>query len=383
MMRCWLVACALCLTACANAAEPTTFEWVDGTRARSVGSALRVRWIRDLALPFSGAYVPVERASAALDIERARVFLGTSRGRLWALRHDGTVIYERDAGAAVEAAPAIDSRRRELYLANVVGEVQALLADDGTVRWTADAGGPVSRVPLLTEDAVYVVTDDDRVVAFARSDGSVLWRYRRERREGFEISGHAGLVLEGSRMMTAFTDGTVAALDASDGRVLWELDTSTEFDQKPGAFVDVDTTPAIADDAAYVASFSGGVYALDLTDGGVRWHEPRLTGVTDIAVDDDALLLASAQHGVVCLERRSHQPRWVAPPEYGAPTRLHTERGHVYVTDSLGALLALRLTDGREVGRLQTGHGIGGPASMAKGMAYVLSNAGRLFALAY
>ena len=67
-------------------------------------------------------------------------------------------------------------------------------------RWTivracSEVGGAVSAQPLLTDDAVYVVTDEDTVVAMAREDGEALWRVRRDAPEGFTISEHAGLVL--------------------------------------------------------------------------------------------------------------------------------------------------------------------------------------------
>ena len=60
---------------------------------------------------------------------------------------------------------------------------------------------------MLSSDALYVVTDDDTVVAFSRSDGSVLWRYRREPHEGFVIAGHAGLTSAGGKLSRASATG--------------------------------------------------------------------------------------------------------------------------------------------------------------------------------
>ncbi len=368
---------------CASAASPTDLEWIDGMRSRTVGPAFRVRWTRDLAPPFSGAYVPVERAAVALDPERARVYVGSGEGVLWALRQDGTPLFQHAAEAGIEAQPAIDSARGQLYVVTIRGDVRALDSDNGSIRWRASAGGPVSEAPLLTDDAVYVVTDEDGVVAFARTDGSVLWRYHRERREGFAVAGHAGLTLTHRGIVTGFEDGVVVMLDAGDGRVVWEFDTSADFGDADAAFLDVDTTPALADDAVYVASFSTGAYALEVEGGAVRWHEPHLTGVTDVAVTDGAVLLASARDGVVCLDRPDHAPRWSQPTEKGAPGAIHVEAGIVYAAETLGALRAFTLSTGREVGRLETGYGITAPPSLAGGQAYVVSNAGRLFALAY
>ena len=374
---------AFVATACIKAPAPTDLEWLDGTHTRPAGPALRVRWTRDLAPPFSGKYIPVERAAAGLDPQGARVYIGSNQGVLWGLRQDGAPLFEHHADAAIEAAPAVDGARDEVYVATIRGQVQALEADTGHLRWRAEVGGPVSEAPLLTDDAVYVVTDEDGIVAFARTDGSVLWRYRRERHEGLAIAGHAGLTRTPRGIVTGFEDGSVVMLDAGDGHVLWEFDTSEEFGESESKFIDVDTTPEFIDDVLYVASFTSGAYGLDVQGGGVLWHEPKITGVTHIAVTDDLLLLASAQRGVVCLERSGYAPRWVQSPERGAPGAIHIEHGVAYVAETLGALRAFALTSGRELGRLETGHGITSPPSLEGGQGYVLSNAGRLFALAY
>jgi outer membrane protein assembly factor BamB len=356
---------------------------MNGTRTRAAGPALRVRWTRDLAPPFTGTYVPVERAAAALDPDGARVYVGSNRGVLWALRQDGTPLFEHATDAGIEAAPAIDGARGEVYLATVRGEVRRLDAGDGTMRWRAQVGGPVSAAPLLTDDAVYVATDEDGLVALARKDGSVLWRYRRERGTGLAIQGRAGLTRTPHGIVTGFEDGAIVMLDAGDGRVVWEFDSSDAFGDDAANFVDVDTTPAFAGDVVYVASFTGGAYALNVQGGGVEWHDPKLTGVTHVAATEDVVLLASAERGIVCLDRATYAPRWVQAPERGAPGAIHLEHGVAYVAETLGAFRAFALATGRERGRLETSHGITSPPSLARGQGYVLSNAGRLFALAY
>jgi len=53
------------------------------------------------------------------------------------------------------------------------------------------------------------------------------------------------------------------------------------------------------------------------------------------------------------------------------------------VTESRGALLALSIADGRELGRLQTEHGFAAAPSMAEGQGAILGNAGTLYAFDY
>lgn len=376
-----LLASALC-GGCAGAGSRADYSWFDGTRGRPAGS-LAVSYSLDL-MPEGGSYVPVERATPGLDPVGGRFYVGTTRGLLLAFNTDGRERYRVDAGAAIEAQPVIDPRTGEVYAATVRGTLLALHGENGEQHWKAEAGAAVSQPVLLTKDAVYVVTDEDAVLAFARKDGSVLWRYRREAREGFLIAGHAGLTLADNRVLAGFDDGAVVALDAGDGRVLWETDTSLDLEDIDPArrFTDVDTTPAVVDDMVYVASFSGGLYGLELATGTVRSHEGQLKGITGITATRDALLLSSAELGVLCLDLPMLTPRWQRKI-HGAPGRTEVQGDRVYVAESLGAFLALSLADGRELGRIQTAHGITGQAALSGRRGFVLSNAATLYAFTY
>jgi outer membrane protein assembly factor BamB len=358
---------------------------LEGTERLRSGAAVIVRWTLPLD-PAGERYVPVEQAAPAVDPEAGRVYVGSTEGTLWALdADDGKKRYGYRANAAIEAQPVVDPQRDEVYAATVTGQVLALHGASGALRWKAEADGSISQPALLSEDAVYVVTDTDLVVAFARTDGKVLWRYRREPHEGFAIAGHAGLALAGSRLLTGFGDGVVVALDSSDGRLLWESDTSVDLEDLDPTrrFTDVDTTPLVVGDTVYVASFSGGLYALELDSGGVRAHEGALIGVTGLTATEDALIIASAERGVVCLDLPALSLRWQRALPGGAPSLPLVRGDRVYVSESLGALLALALADGRELGRLQTRHGFTAPAMLDGHRGFALSNAGTLYAFVY
>ncbi|MDH5671688.1 MAG: PQQ-binding-like beta-propeller repeat protein [Myxococcales bacterium] len=373
---------------CGGLGGPQALAWVDDEHTRAAGPGFSVRWTRSLLDDRRATAVPVEQAAPAIDTIRGRVYVASTRGTMLALSQSGRELYRVEAGAALEAEPTLDAERGELYLATVTGTLLSLRAEDGSERWKVELGESFSRAGVLEADAIYLVSDVDAVVALSRSDGSVLWRYRRdERPEGFGITGHAGLAAAERRVITGFSDGTVVALDSSDGSVLWQTDTSADLDDIPitRRFVDVDTTPAISGDTVYVASFSGGLYGLELANGNILSHDATLKGVWALAASADELIVASAEHGVVCLDLPRRTMRWRRPVVRGAPGQptLALERKLVYVPESLGGFLALSLVDGRERGRLETAHGITAPAALVDGRGFVLSNGGTLYAIQY
>ncbi|MEC7524192.1 MAG: PQQ-binding-like beta-propeller repeat protein [Myxococcota bacterium] len=365
-----------------------SYRWVGGGReAPEVSTrAIRLRWRQQISIDYEGAYVPVERSRPALDPGRDRLYVGSAAGEIWAMTATGARIYTYDAGSGIAAQPTLDVHRNELFVSTEGGVVHKLDASDGDLAWRSEVGGAISREAVLTEDAIYVVSDDDVVSALDRETGEALWRYRRDAPEGFYVSAHAGLTLADGHLLTAFTSGVVVSLDPADGAVRWERDTAAELEPGPDGtprFADVDTTPLVIDDLVYIASFAGGLYALELESGSVRWRDEALTGVTHItAASRRLLVLSSAELGVALVDREDREILWRKVPPRGAPGPATVTDDLVLFGESQGGFITLSLTTGRELGRIETGHGFSARAAVADGRGFVLTNGGVLLAFA-
>jgi outer membrane protein assembly factor BamB len=224
------------------------------------------------------------------------------------------------------------------------------------------------------------------VEAFARASGDVLWRYAREREEGFLMAGHSGLALaEGGRILAAFNDGTVVALDALDGKVRWERPTSLDVPEvEPGRprYTDVDTTPVVIGNLVYAASFGAGLYALDLNNGSVVMRDPEWTGITGmVGTDDGSLIVISADRGVARIDPHTRAIRWVRVLERGSFGVPELFADMLVLGDSRGSLVALDTESGDEIGRIDAGHGFVARATIHGGRGFVVTNGGVLLAL--
>jgi outer membrane protein assembly factor BamB len=376
------------LPGCANTPELLGYEsFIDAPPGARPTGRLTFRWTRRLAVELEGIdgrFLPIERAVAALDPIRNRIYVGSSRGYFWSFTGSGSQVYMYQAAGSIGCQPLLDAERDELYFASDDGVVHALVASTGELRWRAEIDGAVGRRPIATDDVVYVVTDGDVVVAYARDSGEALWRYRRDAPEGFYIAEHAGLVLTGRSLITGFTDGAVIALDPRDGHVQWTRETLEDLPETVSTdamrFTDVDTTPVIVDGVAYIASFAGGLYALEVGSGSVRWLRRELTGILGLAAAPGGMLIASSGDlGVVGIDRATGDTMWSSPIRRGSPTAPTVVGDLVVVGETEGGLLSLLVANGTEVGRLENGHGFAAAAEINEGLGAAVSNAGALF----
>lgn len=393
-----LLACAgvmLSSPGCAESFTSAEVAWIGGTARPSVGQGpIRLRWTEHLAEPGDGSYEPVEHAVAGLDPGHDRVYVGSTRGKFWAMRGSGAKLWLYDAEGGIEAGPAIDGDRGEVYVGTTQGYVHALRTSDGTPRWQKPIEGAVRNEPVLSADAVYVTTNNDLVVAYARETGEVLWRYHRDPPDGFSVAGHAGMVLADNKLLAAFSDGVLVALDPGDGHAIWERDTALDLEEAAEGmtrFLDIDTTPVVLGSSVYIASFAAGFYELALSSGSVRGRDSARTGITAIrasqrAIDTEGaegvLVLASADDGVVCLGLPDRAVLWTHRVLRGSAGVPSIAGDYVLVGENTGGFLALALPTGEELSRFESGYGFSAPASIADRRGFVVSNGGTLFAFA-
>ena len=381
-----LFAIAGCGAAGAPATNSDNFGWVDegSEYARPGEGGFSVRWSKQLTDRAEARFLPVELSSAEFDVKRERVYIGTTEGNLFAFALSGRRLFFYDAGAQIESKAAVDAQTGEIYLPSVDGYVHALTVE-GELKWKTKLIGTIRTQPLLSHEAAYIVAENDTVVALARDDGRILWTYDKEPVEEITIAGHAGLLLENGRLYAGFTDGAVAAINPSDGRLFWEVETSVDVELRPGnvpQFLDVDTTPVLLRGTLYIASFTAGLYALDPRSGTVEWRDAAFSGVTGIAAAGRMLVVSSARRGVSLLDLRTREVQWEKAPERGAPTPpLVTQRGTVIYGETKGSLLALSLSDGREIARAEGGSGFSATPSIQGSFGGALSNGGRFLCL--
>jgi outer membrane protein assembly factor BamB len=255
-----------------------------------------LRW--RTAIHERGLFEPRPEECASGVLVSNKLIIGSRSGNVVALDvRDGHQIWSTPVSGGVDSEARYDDVHGLVYLGSDDGLVYAINPDDGAIRWSYKGKGAIERPPELGGDAIYVSSASDRVVALEPRSGKLLWQYERDSPEGFTIHGHSGPRLHRGMVYSGFSDGYLVALNAGTGDLVWARSLATASEQ----YVDVDATPALyGDDLLLASSYSGGLYALTVGNGDVRWRL-GVEGASSVRVIDQRLYFSSPRDGLTAL----------------------------------------------------------------------------------
>ena len=187
--------------------------------------------------------------------------------------------------------------------------------------------------------------------------------------------GYSSILVDGATLVTMYRRGdseAVVALDAANGRTLWEhtydapLTRDGYFDvwfnsAGPGPY----STPLIADGLVFAVGVTGKFHALDLKTGTVRWAKDLVQAFTlknynafassPLAYRDQVILpLGSSSHGIVAFKRDSGEVAWRSaelPVGPGSPILIELEGQRELVIWGQGEIIGLNPDGGATLWR--------------------------------
>jgi len=197
-----------------------------------------------------------------------------------------------------------------LYITNGYGHVAALDKSTGKVIWLTRLAIPLRGAPTYADGRVFALTHDNQTYALDAKDGKILWNE-------VGISENAGLVgaaspaVIGNTVISAYSSGELYAMRVENGRVLWTDTLNTQGRLTAMATLrDIDGEPVVYDGKVYAVSHSGRMVAIDLRSG-VRIWEQNIGSQHTPWVAGEYIYIVTAEGQVVCITRRTGQVRWV------------------------------------------------------------------------
>jgi len=262
------------------------------------------------------------------------------------------------------------------------GEVVALEAGSGQIRWTKKVSSAVIASPLITPDRIIVRSNDGRVFGLDPVDGSRKWVFDRGL-PTLSVRGNSSPVLGQGITYIGYDDGSVIALRIEDGLRVWEQivaepDGRTELDR----MADIDGEMQVGADEVVATSYHGTTMSMRNSNGAPLWARD-VGSHSGVALLADKVVLADKAGNVWALDRNSGadiwkqdalQRRWLTTPAI--------QGDFAVVGDVEGYLHWLRLDNGQLAGRIRVEKGLirATPQVSEEGVLFALSTDGKLVA---
>ncbi|NOZ42606.1 MAG: PQQ-binding-like beta-propeller repeat protein [Alphaproteobacteria bacterium] len=207
-------------------------------------------------------------------------------------------------GGGIAAGP------NALYISNGYGQVAALSKSSGKEFWITRLAIPLRGAPTYADGRVFVITHDNQTYALDAKDGKILWN-EVGTAEDAGLAGAASPTVVGNTVISAYSSGEIYAMRVENGRVLWTDTLSTQGRLTAMATLrDVDGDPVVYDGKLYAIGHSGRMVAIDLRSG-VRIWEQNIGSSNTPWVAGEYIYVVTNDGQVVCLTRRTGEVRWV------------------------------------------------------------------------
>jgi outer membrane protein assembly factor BamB len=313
-----------------------------------------------LLLTACGSSLQNQQSWPGLSTDGEKLYLANGTTVFSYFAEDQTVAWtfpdEANANQQFFAAPSVEEGRvifgdygvaGGFFSPGVTVSVYAVedVEDGGTApqEWaqSADFNDKIVAPPLQVGDRVFVGTADNYVLAMDATDGRVLWNFE----TGHSIWGQPAF-RDGVLFATSM-DRTIYALEAETGDELWR----TSF---AGAIA---AGPVLNDDLVYVADFDSQIHALDIQTGDEQWAAPASNWIWGApAYADGVVYYADIDGNVFAVDALSGEALWQNKAPGAVQTSPVVAEDKVYVASEgessevpAGALRAFAVEDGREL----------------------------------
>ncbi|MGZ3770531.1 MAG: outer membrane protein assembly factor BamB family protein [Bdellovibrio sp.] len=297
---------------------------------------------------------------------------------------DGLVAYGRDNGQikwrlpitnGVEPSAALIKDR--LFVGASDGNFYSIEASTGRIQWSFATKAENLSAPLLEEGTVYFLAGNNVFYALDAATGKQVWLYSRQDTSQFSIRGGSQAALKNGTLYVGFSDGSLVALNAKSGAVVWELQLNHNK-----RFRDIDATPVIDENQIFVAGYDDKLYCISADKGEIVWRIDG-GGYSGVTLVGDKLFYPTSNGEVWALKKTNGDKIWNYKIAEGIATQIKFFNGTLVFGESQGKLKFLDPNTGKVLGSMEPGRGIlsAPQADEKNNRVYFISGEANLFAI--
>jgi outer membrane protein assembly factor BamB len=219
--------------------------------------------------------------------------------------------------------------------------------------WKAQLSSEILSVPRYFDGLVIARSNDNHIFGLNATDGTRKWVYERAA-PALSLRSSVGLVVDGGVAYAGFAGGKMVAIRVDNGKLLWEATVAqpkgvTEIER----IADITSLPFVDGPLVYAVAYQGRVAAVDRTNGKVVWNRD-ISSFSGLSAEDTKIFVSHALGSVYSLDNETGKTFWrqggLANRRLTAPLPMGSV---VAVGDLEGYVHFLSRDDGNFVGRIK------------------------------
>jgi len=238
-------------------------------------------------------------------------FDAASGAKLWA----AALPFDKD-GKPSRFGGGVSTDGTTVYATNGVGDICAIDAANGAVKWTKRPAGPLRGAPTLSNGNAYVMTQDNQIYAVRMDNGEAQWNEAGPVGAS-GIFGVAAPAAAQGTVIAGYSTGELAAYRYENGRSLWSDTLSrTAMSTSVSTLTDIDADPVIDRGRVFALGQGGRMAAYELVTGQRIW-EMNIAGISTPVVSGEWVFVMTSDAKLLCVQRTSGKIRWISKlPRY-------------------------------------------------------------------
>jgi outer membrane protein assembly factor BamB len=284
-------------------------------------------------------------AYSSATYKKGVVYIGCVDSYVYALNAmNGRLLWKYKAGnTGVESDAVIDDST--VYVGCNDDRMLAIDAVSGNLRWSYLTGGNISSSPKVADGNIYFGSSDGKLYALQAKTGSLIWQYQTG-----GMLNQSGASLVNGNLYVGSRDGYMYAIDAATGNYKWRFGTGIiSFEQ---------SSPTVNNGIIYIGGWynvpgftqKGSVYAVNASNGSLVWEKLTNTGFSSSPfVKNNRLYISGDDNNVSALNASTGSLLWQKQilPNSASPVEAN---GIVYVGGGgTGYIYAFDAATGNEI----------------------------------
>lgn len=179
----------------------------------------------------------------------------------------------------------------------------------GKPLWKAKVTSEILSVPRYFDGMVIVRTGDNRIFGLDATNGSRKWVYERIN-PALILRSSVGIVVDGGAVYAGFAGGKLVAIRADNGKLLWEATVAqpkgvTEIER----IADITSLPVVDGPLVYAVAYQGKIAAVDRTNGRVVWNRD-ISSYSGLNAEDAKIFVSHTLGAVYALDYATGKTFW-------------------------------------------------------------------------